>query len=202
VITTLPARLRGALRDAGTAGPDLILAVTCLFALFLPRVEARFGSKIGLLLGLEFVGLHAFGFLGRIIVAEPAQRSRRILRVAAFIALCLVYSILIYDWGPDAVMSFWVVTLSTYAGFFLHDEPEQRKRTLMCRWGVAFGLFFAVGIATGLSAEYFNLRSPRKEFLFGFLFFTALAVSDLVHLYDRLVLRFYGSRAEVGDTAR
>ena len=194
--------MRGALRDAGAAGPDLIFAITCLLALFLPRVETRFASKIGLLLGLEFVGLHAFGLLGGIIVADPARRSRRILRVVAFIGLCIVYSIVIYDWGRDAVLSFWVVTLSTYAGFFLHDEPAQRKRTLVCRWGVAMALFFAVGIATGLGAEYFNLRSPKKEFLFGFLFFSALGVCDLVHLYDRLLVRFYGSTAEAGGTER
>ena len=191
----IPARVLSAARETAAAGPDLILAATCLLALLLPQVEARFGSRIGPILGLEFIALHAFGFLGGIVVAAPRERSRRILRVAAFIALCVFYSVFVYDWGTNAVISFWVVMLSTYAGFFFHDAPEQRKRTLMCRWAVAFGLFFAVAIVSGLSAEYFNLRSPRKEFLFGFMFFTALAVCDIVHLYDRLVLRFSGSAA-------
>jgi hypothetical protein len=193
VIPLRPARLLGVLRETMTVGPDLLLAATCLLALFLPRVEQQFGPRIGLILGLEFMGLHAFGFLGRIALAEPAKRSMQVLRVLAFIALCAIYTIVIFDWGTGAVMSFWIVTLSTYAGFLFHDAPAQRKRTLAYRWGVAIGLFFGMAIVTGLTAEYFNLRSPRKEFLFGFLFFAALAVCDLVRLYDRLEHRLSGS---------
>jgi hypothetical protein len=181
--------LRGALRDAATVGPELGLAVTCLLALFLPEIEKRFGPRIGLLLGLEFIGLHAFGFVGRLALAKPAERWLKILRVPAFLGLCVIYSIIIYDWGPDAVVAFWIVTLSTYAGFFFHDAPEQRVATLYLRWGIAFGVFFAAAIVCGLTAEYLLIRSPRKEFLFGFVFFTALTVCDLTHLYDRLAGR-------------
>jgi hypothetical protein len=185
----IPARLRTAVGDAASAGPELFLAFTCLLALFLPEVEKRLASRIGMILGLEFVGLHAFGFLGGIVVAKPAQPSRRALRVAGLVAVCVIYSLVVYDWGPDALVSFWVVTISTYAGFFFHDAPEHRKRTLVLRWSIAFGLFFLVGVVTGLTAEYFNLRSPRKEFLFGAIFFAALGFCDLIRLYDRIAAR-------------
>ena len=180
------ARLRGTLGDIATAGPELSLAVTCCLAFFVPEIEARFGPRIGLIIGLEFVGLHAFGFAGRIALAKPTRRWQQVLRIPAFVAICIVYSLIVADWGEDAVMSFWVVTLSTYAGLFIHDAPEQRKQTLLWRWLVSFMVFMAAGIVAGLTAEYFNLRSPRKEFLFGFLFFATLGVCDLARLYDRL----------------
>lgn len=188
-------QLRGVLREVGSAGPNLALGLTCLVALFHPEVEARFGPRIGVTLGVEFVALHGFAFLGRIALARPERRSLQVLRIPAFIALGVIYTLFIYGWGIDAVISFWMVTFFTYAGFFFHDAPEQRVRTLTCRWAVALALFFAVAVVCGLTAEYFNLRSPRKEFLFGFMFFTALGIGDLVHLYDRLLLRFFGSAA-------
>jgi hypothetical protein len=191
--------LRGLLRGAGTAGPELALAVTCLLAFFVPRIEARFGPKIGLILGLEFMGLHAFAFLGRIAIARPVKRSGRILRILAFVGLCIAYSAIVYDWGPNAVASFWMTTLATYAGFFFHDRPEQRMQTLVWRWGVALVLFFGVAMLTGLTAEFLLIDSPRKEFLFGLLFFAALGLFDLVHLYDRLALRF--ATSPTPDTA-
>lgn len=184
--------LRGVLREAGTAGPELALAISCLLALFVPQVEARFGPKIGLILGLEFMGLHAFAFLGRIAIARPVKRSAKVLRIPAFLGLCVAYSIIVYDWGPNAVASFWMVTLSTYAGFFFHDVPEQRSKTLMWRWGIALALFFGVAMVTGLTAEFLLMDSPRKELLFGFFFFTTLGVFDLLHLYDWLAVRYTG----------
>lgn len=193
MIDTRSTGLRGALRDAGAAGPELALAISCLLALVLPQVEARFGPKIGLILALEFVGLHAFAFLGRLALARPVQRSSKILRGAAFLGLCVAYSFIVYGWGRDAVASFWMVTLSTYAGFFFHDRPEKRLQMLMWRWGVGVVLFFAVAIAAGLSAEFLLMDSPRKEFLFGLLFFAGLGIFDLVHLYDRLAVRFGGA---------
>ena len=188
--------LRGVLRDAGSAGPELSLAVTCLLALLRPDIEARFAPRIGPILGMEFMALHAFGFLGLIALAKPAERWKQRLRIPAFLGLCVFYSITIYDWGTDAVVTFWTLMLSTYAGFLLHDAPEHRRQTLSWRWGIAFGLFFGMAMAAGLTAEFFNLRSPRKEFVFGLLFFAALGLCDLVHLYDRLVLRFSGEPAQ------
>ena len=184
------------LRDAGSAGPELSLAVTCLLALLRPDIEARFGPKIGLILGMEFMGLHAFAFLGAIALAKPVERWKQNLRIPAFLALCGLYSIVIYDWGTEALITFWTLMLSTYAGFLLQDAPELRRATLMWRWGIAFGLFFGVAMAAGLTAEFFNLRSPRKEFVFGMLFFSALGLFDLVHLYERLALRFSAEPAQ------
>ena len=189
------------LRDAGSAGPELSLAVTCLLALMRPDIEARFATRIGPILGMEFLGLHAFAFLGAIALAKPVDRWKQVLRIPAFLVICVFYSIMIYDWGTEALVTFWMLMLSTYAGFLLQDAPEHRRATLWLRWGIAFAMFMGVGIVAGLTAEFFNLHSPRKEFLFGLMFFGILGLFDLVHLYERLALRFSEAPArDVGMT--
>ena len=196
MIETGGVRARGLLRDVASAGPELALAVTCLLALLRPDVQAQFAPKIGRILGMEFMALHAFGFLGMVALSNPTERWKKMLRIPAFLALGGVYSVIIYDWGTEAVVTFWSLMFTTYAGFLFHDAPEHRRSTLYLRWAFAFGLFFATAILGALVAEFFNYRSPQKEFLFGLIFFAALGLCDLVRFYDRIVLRFSGTAAQ------
>lgn len=188
----VPARFRGTLRDAGAAGPDLVLAVICLLALFLPQVEEQFGSRIRLILGLEFAALHAFALLWHVWDQE-APFGVSSLRIPAFLALCAVYSMFVYSWGSGALVTFWIMMFSTYSGVFFHDAQEQRKRTVMYRWIVGCAVYFAVGAAISSIATLSGLQSPHKEFLFGLFFFGGLAAADLLHVYDRLEASLAGT---------
>lgn len=177
--------LRTAGRDVVAAGPESALALMCLASFFIPEVAARFVPRLRLVIGMEFIAIHSFVLLGGLALLKPKRWWSHILRAGAFIAICAFYSYFASQFGPDGFVSFWVLTVSTYFGFFVHDAPAQRRDLLICRWVIVCGTYLALLAVVIISADLLDVRSPRRELLFGFSFFTALAVFDLVRFYDR-----------------
>jgi hypothetical protein len=168
------------------AAPELALAATCLAAIFIPDVGARFAPRLLLTLGLEFLGIHGFVFLGALALMRPKEVWSKILRVAAFAGVCVLYSLFAANWGRDAVASFWAVTVSTYFGFFVHDAPQDRRRMLVCRWIVVAATYLGLMIMCLVIFEIAGVRAPTKGFLFGFLFFATLGIFDVTRFYERV----------------
>lgn len=179
-------RARSRLSGGVAAGPELVLAAWCLAAIFIPDVGRRFAPRLLLTLGLEFLAIQAFVFLGALALMRPSRRWSKALRVVAFLAICVLYSLFAANWGTEAVLSFWVLTVSTYFGFFVHDAPQDRRRTLVCRWLVVTATYIGLMLVCWVFFEVFGVRAPTKGFLFGFAFFSALAVFDLTGFYGRI----------------
>jgi len=178
---------RSHLSDGVAAVPDLTLATTCLAAIFVPTIGKRFAPTLLNTLGLEFLAIHAFVFLGFLALKRPKRPWSKILRVVAFVAVTAFYSFFAGQWGTDALVSFWLLIVSTYFGFFVQDAPEDRRRMLLCRWGVVFATFLGLFVLCALVFEVFNVHAPTKGFLFGFTFFFTLAVFDVTRFYERVL---------------
>lgn len=172
-------------RDAAAAAPELALALTCLAAFFIPELAARNVKRLSEALVVEFIAIHAFPFLGGLALLKPARWWTHILRALTFVVIAAGYSYFAYNFGADAVASFWILAITTYFGFFVHDAPEQRRKMLVCRWAVTGLAYIVVMLAGLLTADLLGIRSPRREPLVGFLFFCTLAVFDWTGFYDR-----------------
>lgn len=107
--------------------------MTCLVAFFIPELAARNVKRLSETVAVEFVAIHAFPFLGGLRLLKPARWWTRTLRALTFVAIAAGYSYFAYNFGADAVVSFWTLTIATYFGFFVHDAPEQRRKMLVCR---------------------------------------------------------------------
>ncbi len=64
-------------RDAVAAAPELVLALTCLAAFFIPELAARNVKRLSEALVVEFLAIHAFPFLGGLALLKPARRGQR-----------------------------------------------------------------------------------------------------------------------------
>ena len=154
-------RARSRLSDGISAAPELVLAVSCLAAIFIPEAGKRFAPRLLLTLGMEFLGIHAFVFLGALALMRPRSWWSKTLRAIAFITICILYSFFAANWGGEAVASFWVLTLSTYFGFFVHDAPQDRRRMLVCRWVVVAATYLGLMLLCAL--VYRAHRCPRAD---------------------------------------
>jgi len=172
-------------RNALAAAPELLLALTCLAAFFIPELAARNVKRLSEALVVEFLAIHAFPFLGGLALLKPARSWTRIMRALMFVVIAAGYSYFASAFGADSVASFWILAITTYFGFFVHDAPEQRRKMLVCRWAVTAVAYVLVMLAGLLTADLLGIRSPRREPLVGFLFFCTLAVFDWTAFYDR-----------------
>lgn len=171
-------------RDAVAAAPELVLALTCLAAFFIPELAARNVKRLSEALVVEFLAIHAFPFLGGLALLKPIRSWTKILRALTVVVIAAAYSYFAYAFGADAVASFWILAITTYFGFFVHDAPEQRRKMLVCRWAVTGTTWLVLMLVGLMTADFFDIRSPRREPLVGFLFFSTLAVFDWTGFYD------------------
>jgi hypothetical protein len=183
---SIPLRVRGALGNVVAAGPEVAIAVTCIAGLVVTGVASRLEPQLRMAIVLEFVAIHSSVLLGGLVLLRPKGFPGRTLRLIAFVAVCVLYTLIVRSFGKDAVRSFWILTVSTYFGFLVHDPPAERRRLLIRRWIVASCTWFATLIVTVATSAALDIHYPKRTLLFCLYFFGALAAFDLTRFYERV----------------
>jgi len=182
----------------GAALPDLAIGAVFLIAWVAPGTFARnIVPTLMLTMLLEFIIIHSSSFLGS--VALGTGRLKRSARMVLF--LCLFYTVFVAafaaafkTWWP--LVSFWVLTGNRLLGLVLGQAPGGEARIFMQRsWaiGVLFYLLFvfvttllpipALGVTgefrRGIPGSGLWVSEPWRVVAFGFMYFTAVGVSEL-----------------------
>lgn len=187
-----PARLAAALPDAVTAGFFLIVWLA-------PMALGESAVRNALLIMLvEFLVIHASGFLGSFVLSDQAPRSKRLLGLLGFSLFYLLFVTIFAwsfgEWWP--FLAFGWLLLGKFAGVLSHRvvNAEQKQR-MMNGWGLSVLLYIAGAFATvfvpvprlgmgielqsafGLVGSGLWVEQPQRVVAFGFLYFAFTAWS-------------------------
>ncbi len=184
------------------AVPDFALAAGFLITWIAP---ATFGQRavayLMLVMLLEFIIVHASGFMGSVILNEPLSRRTRfkaLLGLGAFYGLfAAAFSAAFRAWWP--LWTIFLLTLNRLLAVLTGELPEGRERAYVRRsWAVAallylvfvlvttllpvprFGITAEVVRAQGLPGSGLWIDAPHRVLAFGFLYFLATGLSELV----------------------
>lgn len=178
------------------AGPDAITAAMFVTIWIAPLALGESAVRNAMLMMLvEFVLVHASGFLGAIVLAVDADRRKRILGLLGF---SLFYSLFIgafmlifQEWWP--LLAFGWLLLGKFAGVLGRPRSNDRQARMMASWVFA-AVFYLAGIfATvflpiprlgmraelmpqfGLVGEGLWVDEPHRVIAFGAIYFTLTA---------------------------
>lgn len=92
---------------------------------------------------LEFLVLHANGFMAAAVYRTTGGQRQRYLNAAAFLFPYAVLSGIaaLAMKSPSVAISFWTLTLNRWLGPLLKREHEDRFREAMVAWIVSLGLY-------------------------------------------------------------
>lgn len=202
---TVPEPERSASRRVGVADvvsalPDLGLAGAFLITWIAP--EALGGGMVGYLLLvmlLEFIIIHSSAFMGSVVMAAGDRRKKilSLLGFGAFYSLfvagfCAGFSV----WWPMG--AFWGLTLNRLLGAVVGQVPRGEEQLLVRAGWAASACFYLLFVAVtvilpvpelGLTAAVARSQhlpggglwvdEPHRVLAFGFLYFTAVALSEI-----------------------
>jgi hypothetical protein len=185
------------------AFPDLMMAALFFITWISPlALEERMVSYLVLVLLMEFIVIHSAGFMAMAMTSsKPALQ-----RVGATIGLGLFYTLFVSafamsfdEWWPIA--AFWGLVLNRLLSVFLGGTPaEEQRNAMMTTWGrnAAFYLFAVfLGIflplpELGITRDVQQLQAfsagglwtdtPETAIASGFIYFTAVAVTELFRI--------------------
>jgi hypothetical protein len=168
--------------SALAALPLLGLAVVYQFGL-------RPAAELERIICYELLMVHAFPFLGAVLVASPKTQFGKIGRWACFVGLLVMYLTTAYAvdgwWGIGAVMG---LGLATYCGLLFLRNPTSTPvfQRIGVRWMFALLTMFGVCIVRGIWIQLFGGVVPNmlEDPGFGMLFFLTLGICELVRAYD------------------
>ena len=158
-------------------------------------------SYLMLVMLMEFLNLHAAGFMGNAIISNIA-RGRKALVILGLGALYTLFvgafSLAFKQWWP--LWAFWGLTLNRLLGVLLGKAPTgQEKRMLQFSWASGVFLYVMLVFATtflpmpsfGITEDVIRrqaftmqglwVEDPYRVIAFGFLYFAA---SGLMELYS------------------
>lgn len=182
----------------GAALPDVALGAVYLTAWVAP---GTFGSDVipglVLLMLLEFIIVHSSVFLGSAVISTepPARKARGILGIGASYTLFVAgFAIGFRTWWP--VISFWGLTINRLLSVLLGQAPSGEEKLFLRRsWAVtAMAYLCFAGLTTvlplprlgvtgafrdGLPGSGLWISEPHRALAFGFLYFTAVGISEL-----------------------
>jgi hypothetical protein len=184
----------------GSALPDLVLGLVFLLAWLTPdRFDEGMLGFLVMTMLLEFIIVHSSAIMGSVVVSEQPGREKatRLLGLGALYSLFAGgFSLSFKSWWPLA--TFWGLTLNRLLSVLLGQAPTGEARAFVQRgWaaGAVFYLLFAfvtvflpiprLGItpevvrAAGLPGGGLWVDEPWRVAAFGFLYFTAVGVSEL-----------------------
>jgi hypothetical protein len=188
-------------RAIGAALPDLLLGLVFLVVWIDPaRLGAAPVGPLMLTMLLEFIVVHSSGFMGTVMVGDlPRERKvASLLGLGAFYTLFVAgFALTFKTWWPLA--SFWGLTVNRLLSVLLGQAPAGDERAFAQRsWGV--GALFYLGFtfvtillplprlgmtpaavsAQDLPGSGLWVSQPWRVLAFGFLYFTATGLSELI----------------------
>lgn len=182
------------------AAPDLALGLAFLIAWLAPiPLDRGILAQLTLLMLLEFIIVHSSALMGTVMFRHgpKAAKVRAILGLAAFYTLFVGgFSVPFKTAWPLA--SFWLLSLNRMLGALLGNAPRGEEQAFVERSWAASAAFYVMGaLATillpvprlGLTAEVVARQAlvgsglwvdqPHRLVAFGFLYFTAVGLSEL-----------------------
>jgi len=180
--------------------PDLALGGTFLLAWVAPvPLASGVLAHLTLVMILEFIIVHSSAFAGGVMfgTASPRAKAAALLALGGFYTIFVGgFSLAFHTLWPLA--SFWLLTLNRMLGVLLGQAPAGDERAFVqCSW-VASVLFYMAGAfltlllplprlgLTGAVLAHQNLMGsgmwvdqPHRLAAFGFLYFTAVGISEL-----------------------
>lgn len=188
---------RPALTRAIAALPDAVVAATFLVIWFAPFAFGPRGVRNAMLTMLiEFIVVHASGFLGAVALAPAVSRGKK---VAGLLGFALFYSVfigafvLIFDETWPILVFCWLL-LGKFSGALARhrlDDAEVRRQQAGWAMAVVFyiaGVFLTIllpiprfGMDAALLPEFaltgsgLWVEQPHRVVAFGFLYFAATA---------------------------
>jgi hypothetical protein len=187
-----------------SAVPDLVLGLVYLGAWIVPSaLTPGIFSTLILIMLLEFIIIHSAGFMGTVMIspAPPRAKLTGMLALGAFYTLFVgAFSLSFHTAWP--LVSFWALMVNRMSGVLLKQAPAGQERMFMQRsWAVStlcylLGVFVTMfpwlprlGLTPRVAATIHMPSSvsgawvsePHRLVAFGFLYFTAVGVSELFH---------------------
>lgn len=188
-------------RAIGAAVPDLLLGLVFLVAWIDP--DRLGGAPVGplvLTMLIEFIVVHSSGFMGTVMVGDlPRERKlASLLGLIAFYTLFVAgFAVAFKTWWPLA--SFWGLMFNRLLSVLFGQAPTGDERSFAQRsWAVGALLYLGFAFVTVLlplprlgmtpmtvSAQQLPgsglwVSQPWRVLAFGFLYFTATGISELV----------------------
>ncbi len=182
------------------AAPDLALGATFLVTWIWPTAlrEGMVAFLIMVML-LEFIIMHSSAFMGSVIVSRGgrAKKSIALLALGGFYSLFAgAFSISFRSWWP--LLNFWGLTINRLLGVLIGQAPSGEEKQFVTRgWAVSVLSYLAFAGLTcvfpiprlGITPEVIEhqhlpgtgvwIDQPHRAIAFGFLYFTAVGVSEL-----------------------
>ena len=189
------------LKGIFAALPDFGLAAMYLITWLHPYAFGQnMVAYLLLLMLMEFINVHSAGFMGFMLISDTS-RTKKGLGIVGF---GLFYTLFVLGfalgfgvWWP--VWAFWIMTGNRLLGLLIGQAPQGREKSfVMVSWALsvlfylafvfvtsiapvpAFGLTEEVIRAQGLTGGGLWIDEPQRVIAFGFLYFTAVAISEVL----------------------
>jgi hypothetical protein len=183
-----------------SALPDFILSGLFLVTWIAPDA---FGDKmvsyLMLIMLMEFINVHAAGFMGKTIIsdAEPRKKAATIVGLGLFYTLFVgSFAFFFKEWWP--VWAFWGLILNRLLGVLLGKAPTgAEKQALEASWSIGVFAYVMLVFATvmlpipslGVDAEVIARQNlgmkglwvdqPYRMMAFGFLYFASIGLFEV-----------------------
>jgi hypothetical protein len=185
---------------AAIQGATAILFLVGWFAF-----PAPFAVHLARLMELEFLALHAGGFLGLPLLWSPTRPLPRVLRVLAIGFFGVIYGMGGYGvLGWPGVVELAAMILATYAGvlFARGATRSERAWATAARWFGCLMLFMLTASLLGMPSGVNEWHETRTTLLFGAAYFLVLATLEASGIYPALRRIFSVSHPRNAHTRR
>lgn len=150
------------------------------------RFPAPFAEHLARLMQLEFLALHAGGFLGIPLMLRPQGTLLRALRMLWLVLMGGIYAAGGYGaLGWPGVIELALMIAVTYAGAFTRSRVERAKRTteIGVRWIGGLMLFGLLAHLFDLPSDVNSWHTVRATLLFAATYFALLAAVESTGFY-------------------
>ena len=183
-----------------SALPSFILSGVFLITWIAPdALGEKTISYLMLVMLLEFINVHAAGFMGNAIISDSSRgkKAKTIIGLGMFYTLFVcAFAFTFKQWWP--VWAFWGLVLNRLLGVLLGKAPTgQEKNMIQTSWGIgvfcyvmlvfatvilpvpAFGVNSEAIAQQGFTARGLWIDEPYRMMAFGFLYFAVIGLAEL-----------------------
>ena len=183
------------------AAPDFALAALYLITWISPgALQEKMVSTLMFTMVLEFIIMHSSAFMGNVMIADRSREQKAVALVGwgAFYTLFVGgFAITFKTWWP--LVNFWGLTVNRLLSVLLGQAPSGDEKGFLQRSWAASGIFYLVFCFVtlllplprlGITREVARsldlpgsgvwVDQPHRVIAFGFLYFLATAISELV----------------------